>query len=98
MKDSFYEELERIFDKFPKYHMKNLLGDFNVEVGKEDIFKQATGNESLHEINNGNGIRTVRSATSKNMTVKSTLFHNVIFINLLEHLLLQTLTIRLAIF
>jgi hypothetical protein len=22
VKDSFYEELERIFDKFPKYHMK----------------------------------------------------------------------------
>jgi hypothetical protein len=23
-KDSFYEELERVFDKFPKYHMKIL--------------------------------------------------------------------------
>jgi hypothetical protein len=22
VKDSFYEELERVFDKFPKYHMK----------------------------------------------------------------------------
>jgi hypothetical protein len=29
MKDSFYEELERVFDKFSKQHMKNLLGDFN---------------------------------------------------------------------
>jgi hypothetical protein len=27
MKDSFYEELECIFDKFPRYHMKILLGD-----------------------------------------------------------------------
>jgi hypothetical protein len=27
MKDSFYEELEHVFDKFPKYHMKMLLGD-----------------------------------------------------------------------
>jgi hypothetical protein len=25
VKDSFYEELERVFDKFPKYHMKILL-------------------------------------------------------------------------
>jgi hypothetical protein len=33
VKDSFYEELERIFDKFPKYHMKILLGDLNVKVG-----------------------------------------------------------------
>jgi hypothetical protein len=25
VKDSFYEELESMFDKFPKYHMKTLL-------------------------------------------------------------------------
>jgi hypothetical protein len=37
--DSFYEELERVFDKFPKYHMKTLLGDFNAKVGREGIFK-----------------------------------------------------------
>jgi hypothetical protein len=24
VKDSFFEELERVFDKFPKYHMKIL--------------------------------------------------------------------------
>jgi hypothetical protein len=36
--DSFYEELERVFDKFPKYHMKILL-DFNAKVRKENIFK-----------------------------------------------------------
>jgi hypothetical protein len=26
VKDSFYEELERVFDKFPKHHMKILIG------------------------------------------------------------------------
>jgi exonuclease III len=45
VKDSFYEELERVFDKFPKYHMKILLGDFNAKVGREDIFKPTIGNE-----------------------------------------------------
>jgi hypothetical protein len=39
VKDSFYEELERVFDKFPKYHMKILSGDFIAEIGREDIFK-----------------------------------------------------------
>jgi hypothetical protein len=39
MKDRFYEELEHVFDNFPKYNMKFLLGDFNVNVGREDIFK-----------------------------------------------------------
>jgi len=31
LKDSFYEELEEVFDHFPKYHMKILLGDFNAK-------------------------------------------------------------------
>jgi hypothetical protein len=59
VKDSFYEELERVFDKFPKYHMKILLEDFNAKVGREDIFKPTIGNESLHEISNDNGVRLV---------------------------------------
>jgi hypothetical protein len=54
----------RVFDKFSKYHMKILLGDFNARVGKEDIFKPTIGNESLHEINNDNGVRVVNLATS----------------------------------
>jgi hypothetical protein len=33
MKDSFYEELERVFDKFPKYRMTILL-HFNAKVVK----------------------------------------------------------------
>ena len=48
-KDSFYEELERFFYHFPKYHMKILLGDFNTKVGRENIFKPTIGNESLHQ-------------------------------------------------
>jgi hypothetical protein len=50
VKDSFYEELERIFDKFPKYHLKILLGDLNAKVGREDTFKPRSGNESLNLI------------------------------------------------
>jgi hypothetical protein len=30
--------VEEIFDKFPKYTMKILLGHFNAKVGKKDIF------------------------------------------------------------
>jgi hypothetical protein len=76
MKDRFYEELEhaRIFDKFPKYHTKMLLGDFSAKVGRVDIFKPTIGNERLHEINNDNGVRVVNFAISKNCIVKSTMF------------------------
>jgi hypothetical protein len=59
MKDRFYEEVEQVFDKFPKYHMKILLGYFTAEVGRENIFKPTIRNESLHEIINGNGVRAV---------------------------------------
>jgi hypothetical protein len=74
VKDSFYEELERVFDKFPKYHMKILLGDFNAKVDREDIFKPTIGNKSLHEISNNNVVRLANFATSKNLKVKSTMF------------------------
>jgi exonuclease III len=47
VKDSSYEELERVFDKFPKYHMKILLGDFNVKVSRKDIFKPTIRNENF---------------------------------------------------
>jgi exonuclease III len=74
VKDSFYEELERVFDKFHKYNMKILLGDFNAKVGMEDIFKPTMGNESLHEISTDNGVGLLNFATSKNLRVKSTMF------------------------
>jgi hypothetical protein len=74
VKDGSYEELERVFDKFPKYHMKILMGDLNAKVGREDIFKPTIGKESLHEINNDNGVRVVNIATSKTLIVKSTMF------------------------
>jgi hypothetical protein len=74
MKDSFYEALEHVLNKFPKYHMKFLLGNLSAKVGREDILKPTIGNESLHEMSNDNGIRVVNFATSKNLTVRSTMF------------------------
>ena len=56
-KNSFYEQLEQVFDNFPRYHMKILLGDFNAKVGRENIFKPTIGNESLHQDSNDNGVR-----------------------------------------
>jgi exonuclease III len=70
VKDTFYEELESVFDKFPKYHMKILLGDFNAKAGEEDIFKPTIENERLHEISSDNGVRLVNFVTSKNLRVK----------------------------
>jgi hypothetical protein len=46
--------------------MKILLDDFNVKVGREDIFKPTIGNDSSYEISNDNGVTVVNSAKSKN--------------------------------
>jgi hypothetical protein len=75
-KDSFYEELEQVFDNFPTYHIKILLRDVKVKVGRENIFKLTIGNESLHQDSNDNGVRIVNFATPKNLVVKSTMFQH----------------------
>jgi hypothetical protein len=73
-KDSFYEELEQVFDHFRKYHMKILLGDFKAKVGKENIFKPTVGKESIHQDTNDDDDRIVHFVTLKNLVVKSMMF------------------------
>jgi hypothetical protein len=82
-KDRFYKELEQVFNKFPKYHT-NILLDFNAKVGEVDIFKPTTGNESLHEISNGNRVQVVNFTISKNLS-KVQCSHIMTFINSLGH-------------
>jgi len=53
--------------------MKILLGGFNAKVRRENIFKPTVGNESLHQVDNDNGVRLVNFTTSKNLVVKSTM-------------------------
>ena len=63
-----------MFDHCPQYNTKMLLGDFNAEVGRRNIFKPTIGQESLHQDSNDNGVRLVKFATSKNLVVKSMMF------------------------
>jgi hypothetical protein len=74
VKVSFYEELGRLFDHFPRYDMNIFLGDFSVKVGRENNFKPTVKNESLHEISNDNRVTVVNFAASKNVVIKSTMF------------------------
>jgi hypothetical protein len=45
VKDSFYEDLDHVFDKLCNYHMKMLLGDFNAKVGRKKKKPQKLGME-----------------------------------------------------
>jgi hypothetical protein len=41
VKDSFYKEMEHVFNKFPKYYTKISLGNFNAkEAGKAFLNQQ----------------------------------------------------------
>jgi hypothetical protein len=66
-----YGEVQYQYDL---YHMNILLTHFNTKVNREDIFKLTITNDNLHEISNDNGARVVKFATSKNCTLKSTMF------------------------
>jgi hypothetical protein len=78
--------------------MKILLGDFNVKVGREDIFKHTIGNESLHATSNDNGVNVVNFANPKISLSKVPCSHIVSFIKLLGHLLMGEHTTKLTIF
>ena len=54
VKDEFYNELEDVFDKHSRYHMKIVLGDFIAKVGPGDIFRSTTGFESNILMRGGN--------------------------------------------
>ena len=93
-KDSFYEESEHVFNHFPKYDMKILLGDFNAKVGRENNFKPTIGNESLHQDSNDNGVRIVNFATSKIWLLRARCSHTGTFISTSGPLLMGRRTIR----
>jgi benzoyl-CoA reductase/2-hydroxyglutaryl-CoA dehydratase subunit BcrC/BadD/HgdB len=51
-----------------------ILLDVNATVGRENIFKPTSGNESLDQNSNDSGVRIIKFTTSKSLVVKSTMF------------------------
>jgi hypothetical protein len=43
LKDSLYEELEQVFDYFPRYHIKILLGDLMQKGGERIVSNRQLG-------------------------------------------------------
>jgi hypothetical protein len=54
--------------------MKILLGDFNAEMERHNIFKPTIANKSLHQDSIDNIVRIVNYYTSKNSWAKRTRF------------------------
>ena len=74
VKAEFYNSLEQNKNQIANSDIKIILEDFNAKVDKEDIDKPTTGNESLQNETNNNGIKMTQFAISKGTNVRSTKF------------------------
>jgi hypothetical protein len=73
-KDTFYDMLEKEYEKCPKHDIKIILGDFNAKIGQEEKLTPVTGMNSLHKESNDNGMILISYAASIYMVIGSTLF------------------------
>lgn len=46
-KDNFYNKLEQVYDATPSNDIKILIGDFNAKIGREPIYQEIVGANSL---------------------------------------------------
>jgi hypothetical protein len=95
IKFSFYEELQRIFYKFPTYNMKIVLGNFSAIVGREDILKPKIGNTSYVKLVK---IMELRFPHLKLPLSKVKYSHIATFLDVAGRLQMGKPTIRLTIF
>lgn len=75
-KDMFYEEIAKTIDSVKKYDIKIIAGDFNAKVGREEDYRNITGNKSFHEKSNENGKKLIQLAMEYNMKIVSTSFQH----------------------
>ena len=73
-KRRIFNLLEQNINQMANSDSKIILGDFNVKVGKEDIYKPTIGNKSLHTETNNSRIKMIQFAISKGFNVRSTTF------------------------
>jgi hypothetical protein len=65
VKDSFYDKLNQIYRSIPA-HITNIIGGaFNVEIGREGVFKPVPVYWSLNETSDEYGIRAIDFASNR---------------------------------
>lgn len=50
IKNTFYEEVENIYDTLPRNTAKIIIVDLNAQVCREPMYRPTIGRESLHEM------------------------------------------------
>ena len=74
IKEQFYSELERIYERMAKCDLKIIIGDANVKLGREEWIRPTIGQHSKQEDTNENGFFLIDFARKKDMIIKSTYF------------------------
>lgn len=75
VKNTFYEELQKIYDETPKHDMIISIGDWNAKLGSQLVGEKGiVGKHVLQAERNDNGTRFVSSCEVNNMAIVSTMF------------------------
>jgi endonuclease/exonuclease/phosphatase family metal-dependent hydrolase len=83
IKEQFYDELQRTQYRIPKHDLIIILGDMNDKLGKEKVFSQVIGCQTLHNVSNANGEMVANYAISNSMFIVSTNFqHKKIYLGM----------------
>ena len=75
-KEQFYDNLQHLLDKTPKSDTIIILGDASAQPGKERLYKEVTGQHTLHEETNRNGELLCEFSYVNNMVVLITNFQH----------------------
>jgi hypothetical protein len=65
---------KKTYDACPRHDIKIIVGDLNVQIGKEGIYYPTIGKHRLHNHSNDSGLRLINFAASRGMVIGSTLF------------------------
>lgn len=74
IKEGFYEIVERRYDSRPRNDIKILIGDFNVQMGREQLYWEHAGRYSRQLTFNDNGNKLMNFTASRYIYVDSTKF------------------------
>lgn len=72
-KNSFYDDLEILYDSLLRNSVKIIMVDFNRQIEQESQYRLTIGQNSLHSLID-NGTRIINFATLKVLIVRSIYF------------------------
>jgi len=70
----FYNEIEKAYNGLLRNCIKIILGDFNLQVGWETMYRRTIDSDSVHYISNGHGTRLVKFVKDNGHIVNNSFF------------------------